>query len=304
MNDLNVLWVEKYRPHKIEDCVLPEYLKKQFSDMVKAGVIPNMTLIGGAGMGKTTVARAFADEMDASTILINASKDGNIDTVRTKIQDFCSTMSFNGQRKLVILDEADFMNALSMQPALRGSIEEFLTNASFILTGNFENKILEPILSRCPVIRFKIPKEEKKTIAANFFKRVEGILKAENVEYDRKVVAEVVQQYFPDFRETLGIDAGILAVTKNADVKELMMALRAKEFSVMRKWVAANIDQDPARLFRKVYDVMYDYLEPASIPTLVLILAEYQYKCAFVADQEINGVACFTQIMSECEFKS
>jgi len=313
MSDLNAMWVEKFRPHKIEDCILPEAMKRQFADMVQTGVIPNMTMTGGPGMGKTTVARAIADEMDASYILVNASKDGNIDTIRTKITDFCSTISFNGQRKLVILDEADGMNALSMQPALRGCIEEFLSNASFILTANFENKILKPILSRCPVIRFKVPKEERKTIAANFFKRVESILKTEGVDYDRKVVAQVVQHYFPDFRETLGIlqqykvggkiDAGILAIIKDADIKELMGALKAKEFSAMRQWVAVNIDQDPARLFRKVYDAMYEHLQPASIPALVLILADYQYKCAFVADQEINTVACMTQIMSECEFK-
>ena len=312
-DELDLMWVNKWRPHTVADCILPQYLKRQFADMVKSGVIPNMTLIGGAGMGKTTVARALADEMNASVILVNASRDGNIDTLRTTIQNFASTISFNGDRKVVIMDEADGMNPQSMQPALRGAIEEYISNCSFILTGNFEGKILGPILSRCPVIPFKIPKDEVKSVAASFFRRVEQILKAENVEYDRKVVVGVVQEYFPDFRETLGvlqqygiggkIDVGILATIRNADLKELMAALKAKDFTAMRKWVAHNLDQDSTKLFRKLYDAMYDHIAANSIPALVLVLAEYQYKSAFVADQEINTVACMTQVMSECEFQ-
>lgn len=253
-DSLNRLWVEKWRPHTIAECILPEYLKKQFGDIVKSGIIPHMTLIGGAGIGKTTVARALGDEMNTSYIVINASKDGNIDTIRTTIEGFASTMSFNGERKLIIMDEADGMNALSAQPALRGSIEYFQANCSFILTANIDAKILPPILSRCPAIRFKIPREERKLVAGAFFKRVEVILTQESVQYDRKVVAEVVQQYFPDFREVLGvlqqysmsgkIDAGILATIRDADLKDLLVALKAKDFSAMRKWVGTNADQE------------------------------------------------------------
>jgi DNA polymerase III delta prime subunit len=306
------LWVEKYRPKKIADTILPEGLKKTFQEFVDNGELPNLLLAGTQGTGKTTVARALCEEVGADYIIINGSMNGNIDTLRNDIKNFASTVSLNGERKVVILDEADYLNPQSTQPALRGFIEEFSKNCSFILTCNFKNRIIAPLHSRCSVIDFRIENGEKPKLAGQFFKRVKSILADENVSANDKVVAELINRHFPDNRRILNelqrygasgtIDEGILSASSDASMKELMQQLKEKNFKGVRKWVALNIDNDPVQIFRSLYDSASTYVSQRSTPQLVVTLADYQYKSAFVADQEINLVACLTEIMVECEF--
>ena len=307
------LWVEKYRPKTIDDCILTQELKDTFNSFVSKGNIPNLILSGNAGVGKTTVARAMLEQIDADYIVINGSMNGNIDTLRNDIQKFASTVSLNGGRKYVILDEADYLNANSTQPALRNFMEEFSSNCGFILTCNFINRIIEPLHSRCSVVEFKITKNELPKLAAGFFKRVVGILNNERVEFDKAVVAELINKHVPDWRRVLNelqryshngkIDSGIFINLKEDSIKALVGCLKSKNFTEMRKWVAENADSDSAQLFRALYDYSHDYVKPDSIPQLVLIIADYQYKAAFVADQEINLVAAMTQMMVDVEFK-
>lgn len=307
------LWVEKYRPKKIKDTILPQSLKTVFQQFVDQDKIPNLMLCGGAGVGKTTVARAMLEEIGCDYIVINGSMYGNIDTLRTDIKDFASSVSLTGGRKYVILDEADYLNPNSTQPALRNFMEEFSKNCGFIFTCNFKNKIIEPLHSRCSVIDFVIPNTEKPSMAAQFYKRVCTILEEESVVYDKKVVAALIEKYFPDWRRTLNelqrysstgtIDTGILSDISADNVRTLVKLLKEKNFTEVRKWVALNNDVDTTKFFRELYDTSSEYLKPNSIPQLVLKLADYQYKAAFVADQEINTAACLTEIMVECEFK-
>jgi len=307
------IWTEKYRPSRIADCILPQSLRDTFSSLVKTGELPNMIFSGGPGIGKTTVARALCNELDLDYLIINGSEEGNIDTLRGRIKQFASTVSLQGGYKVVILDEADYLNPQSTQPALRAFIEEFSKNCRFILTCNFRNRIIEPLHSRCSVYEFAIPNDEKPKVAASFFKRLTQVLDAENVEYENKTIATLVEKYFPDWRRVLNecqrysvsgrIDAGILVNLGDENVKNLMSYLRDKDFSKMRRWVADNIDTEPAAIFRKIYDASTDYLKPESVPQVVLILAQYQYYNAFVADHELNVVACMTEIMVTAEWK-
>jgi DNA polymerase III delta prime subunit len=306
------LWVEKYRPHKIEDCILPESLKATFSEFVKQGNIPNLLLTGSQGTGKTTVARAMCEELGLDYIEINGSMNGGIDTLRTEIKNFASTISFTGTRKMVILDEADYLNAQSTQPALRNFMEEFSKNCGFILTCNFKNRIIEPLHSRCSIIEFKIPSSQKPKLAAQFHKRACGILEQEGIEFDKAVVAEVITKHFPDWRRVLNelqrysvtgkIDSGILSNLGEENFKGLVDLLKNKRFNDMRKWVAENLDTEPTAFFRKFYDLSSTYMKPNSIPQLVLLLGRYQYQSAFVADQEINTVAFLTEVMVDAEW--
>jgi len=306
------LWVEKYRPRKIEDCILPQRLKSVFSAFVEGGRIPNMLLCGSPGTGKTTVARALCDEVDADLLFVNASNETGIDVFRTKILQFASSVSLSDSKKVVILDEFDHASP-NMQAALRAGMEEVSKNCTFILTCNFKNRVIEPLHSRCSVIDFKVNGKEKAEIAAVFFKRVIAILEEEGVRYEKKVVAELVQSHFPDFRRVLNelqrysstgeIDTGVMLGIGNDAVKSLMSFMKAKDFAEVRKWVTKNSDNDTVKVFREVYDAANDYLQPGSVPQLILILAEYQYRAAFVADPEINMVAAFTEIMSSCSFQ-
>jgi DNA polymerase III delta prime subunit len=307
------LWVEKYRPKTVQDCVIPSNLKKAFQQFVDNKEVPNLLLCGTAGTGKTSVARAMLEEIGCDYIIINGSMNGNIDTLRTDIKNFASTVSFTNSRKYVILDEADYLNANSTQPALRNFMEEFSKNCGFILTCNFKNRIIEPLHSRCSVVEFKITKEEKPKIAACFFKRVCNVLKSENVEYEEKVVAEVVTKHFPDFRRVLNelqrysavgkIDSGILANQFDSNIKTLFSSMKSKNFKEVRSWVNENSDIDASTFFRALYDNASEAVRPQSLPQLIVTLADYQYKNAFVADQEINIMACLIEIMSEAEFK-
>lgn len=306
------LWTEVYRPHKIADVILPQALKKTFKGFIEKKNIMNMILAGRPGVGKTTVAMALLDELGLQYIVINGSKDGNIDTLRNRISQFASSVSFSGGRKYVIIDEADYLNANSTQPALRNFIEEYSGNCGFIFTCNYPNRILEALQSRCPVVTFKIPKSEASKIAGEIFQAVCKILDTEKVAYEKPVVAELVKKYFPDQRRILNelqtysasgkIDAGILTKMAEAAMKELMGYLKEKNFTAMRKWVSENDENDPAIIFRAIYDGAGPYVTKVSIPQLVLVLAEYQYKAAFVSDQEINMVACLTDLMVQCEY--
>jgi len=307
------LWCEKYRPRTIDDVILPSERKATFQQFYNDGEVPNLLLSGKAGTGKTTVARALLESMDKDYIIINGSLYGNIDTLRNEIQNFASTVSLSGGRKYVILDEADYLNAQSTQPALRNFMEEFSKNCGFILTCNYPNKILKELRSRCSVIDFSIPKEEKQKVATQFLNRVVNILTEENVQHNKKVVAEVVAKYFPDFRRTLNelqryaatgrIDEGILSNLVEESFKELVGYMKAKDFTNVRKWVGEHSDIEPHELFRKFYDTASSTMKPSSIAQAVLIIADYQHKAAFVVDQEINTVACLTEIMVEVEFK-
>lgn len=307
------LWVEKYRPRKVADTILPHSLKATFQQFVDDGVIPNLMLTGQAGTGKTTIARAMLDELGCDYIVINGSLNGNIDTLRFEIQNFASSVSLSGGRKYVILDEADYLNANSTQPALRNFMEEFSKNCGFILTCNYPNRIIPALHSRCSIVNFKIPNVEKPKLASAFFRRVVDILSHENVTADPKVVAAVVEKHFPDFRRILNelqryagtgaIDAGILVNVKEESIKSLVGHMKSKAFTEVRKWVAENIDMEPHVLYRQFYDTAYEHFTPSSVAQLVLILAKYQYQQAFVVDSEINIVACMTEIMVDCEFK-
>jgi DNA polymerase III delta prime subunit len=306
------LWVEKYRPRKISDCILPTDLLSMFQEFITQDSIPNMLLAGTAGTGKTTIARALCEELGCDYIIINGSEESGIDVLRTKIKDFASAVSLSGKVKVVILDEADYLNPNSTQPALRGFIEEFSRNCRFIFTCNYKNKIILPLHSRTTVIDFKLNKADRPIMASRFMKRLKDILAEENVTYDMKVVVELLNKYFPDYRRVLNelqrysssgtIDAGILANFSDANMKELVSALREKDFKKMRSWVVNNMDNDPQALFRNLYDVLL--VEVVQVPQLVLLIADYQYKAAFVADAEINLVACLTEIMAACEMKS
>ena len=307
------LWVEKYRPATIDDCVLPASLKSCFGEIMTTGQLPNMLFSGTAGVGKTTVAKALCNELNLDYIIINGSEEGNIDTLRGKIKQFASSVSLLGGYKVVILDEADYLNPQSTQPALRGFIEEFSNNCRFIMTCNFKNRIIEPLHSRCSVYEFAIPNSERPAIAGAFFKRLMDILTAENVTFDKAVLAQLVERYFPDWRRVLNecqrysvsgtIDAGVLVNLGDTNIKSLMDKLKGKDFKGMRQWVVNNIDTEPHAIFRAVYDKMADHLQPQSIPQVVIILADYQYKNAFVADHEMNVVACMTEIMAGAEWK-
>lgn len=308
----NFIWSESYRPHRVEDCILPEQTKQMFESFVEKKQIPNLLLSGPSGTGKTTVARALLEELDCDYIVINGSLNGNIDTLRNEIQQFASSVSFSGGKKYVILDEADYLTS-QFQPALRNFIESFSANCGFILTCNYKNRILPAIQSRLCSVDFKVPTSEKTKIAAQFFKRVIHILDSEEITYDKKFVADVVNRFFPDFRKTtnelqrlasLGaIDGSNIVNTQETATKELIKALRDKNFNAMRKWVGENSDMDTSTLFRDLYDNAQHNCDPQSIPQLVLHLATYQYQAAFVADSEINIVSCLTEIMRDVDFK-
>jgi len=305
------LWCEKYRPRKLDDCILPDDQLKTFREFVATGEIPNMLLCGSAGVGKTTIARAICEELECDYIIINGSEESGIDVLRTKIREFASSVSFGGKTKVVILDEADYLNPNSTQPALRAFIEEFANNCRFIFTCNFKNRIIAPLHSRTAVIEFKLTKADRPKMAGRFMKRLSDILATENVAFDEKVVAEVLKKHFPDYRRVLNelqrysvsgtIDEGILVNVQEVNMKELVASLKGKDFKKMRNWVVDNIDNDPNLIFRKIYDTILDDVKYPS--QLVLLLADYQYKAAFAANPEINLVACLAEIMAGMEWK-
>ena len=307
------LWVEKYRPQKIQDCILPTSLQKTFEEIIDKNDLPNMLFTGTAGLGKTTAAKALCKELRLDHMVINGSEEGNIDTLRSRIKGFASTVSLNGGIKCVILDEADYLNAHSFQPALRGFMEEFSDNCRFILTCNFKNRIIEPLHSRCGVYEFNTNKKVLAELSGHFMKRLVWILEEENIAYDKRVLAELIIRFAPDWRRIINecqryglsghIDSGILSILSNNTVNDLVGYLKAKDFKKMRSWVSNNMDTDTSGIFRKIYDNMTDAVSPASIPRAVLILADYQYKDAFVADHELNIVACMTELMAEVEFQ-
>ena len=308
------LFVEKYRPQTIEDTILPASLKQTFQDFVKQGEIPNLMLCGSAGVGKTTVAKALCNELGADYIVINGSDEGRlIDTLRTKIKNFASTVSLSGGPKVVILDEADYISAESVQPALRNFIEEFSSNCRFIFTCNYKNRIIAPLHSRCTVIDFSIPNNEKERLASVFLARLMLICDDEGIKYDQKVLIELILKFFPDFRRCINevqrygasgvIDSGLLATLSEEKLTPLIDMIADKDWSGMRKWVGKNSDNDFNTLYRKLFNALEQRLEPQSIPAAVLFIADYQYKSAFAMDSEINFVACLTEIMSECKFK-
>lgn len=306
------LWVEKYRPQTIDDCILPKAMKDTFNKIVESGELPNMLFTGTAGLGKTTVAKALCNMLDLDFIVINGSEEGNIDTLRGKIKQFASTVSLQGGYKVVILDEADYLNPQSTQPALRGFIEEFANNCRFILTCNFKNRIIEPLHSRCGVYEFNTTKKELANLAALFFKRFTKILDEEGVKYKSKPLVDLVMKHAPDWRRVLNegqrysmtgmIDEGVLHTTSDKNYDDLFTHLKTKDFKKMRSWVVNNIDTDASAIFRGIYDRMAQKVTPSSIPQLVLILADYQYKNAFVADHELNVVACLTEVMANVKF--
>ena len=307
----HLLWVEKYRPAKVDDCILPDAIKSTFKDYVSRKEIPNLLLSGSAGVGKTTIAKALCQEVGCDYIVINGSDENGVDTIRVKIKNYASSVSLAGGRKVIIIDEADYLTP-NAQAILRASIEEFASNCSFIFTCNFKNRIIDPIHSRCSVVDFKVNGSKAK-MANAFFKRVEWILEQEKITYDKEVVAAVITKHFPDNRRILNelqrysvsgsIDKGILGSVADVQLGALVTSLKEKDFASTRKWVTANLDNDPAKIYRKLYDTLYELLKPNSVPQLVLILAKYQYQAAFVADHEINMIACLTEIMVDCEFK-
>ncbi len=309
------LWVEKYRPKTIEECILPESIKKTFRDFLNKGEVPNLLLSGPAGCGKTTVAKALCNELGVDVYVINGSDEGRfLDTVRNNAKNFASTVSLSSdsKHKVIIIDEADNTTP-DVQLLLRASIEEFSGNCRFIFTCNYKNKIIEPLHSRCAVVEFSIKGKEKQEVAAEFFRRLNGILDTERIQSDKKVLVELINKHFPDWRRVLNecqrysvggrIDSGILAHFSDVKVNDLIKNLKEKDFKEVRKWCVNNLDNDPSVLLRRIYDSLSDSLVPSSIPAAVLILAKYQYQIAFVADQEINLLACLTEIMVECEFR-
>ena len=309
---VEALWVEKYRPHTIADCILPEEYKSTFQSYVDRKEIPHLLLCGGPGVGKTTVAKALCDEIGCDYLMINGSDESGIDTFRVKIKNYASAMSLGGGKKVIIIDEADYLNPNSTQPAMRAAMEEFAHNCTFIMTCNYKNRIIEPLHSRCAVIEFKLRKEDKPKMAAGFMKRAAEILAAEKIPFDKAVLVEVVKKHFPDYRRVLNelqrysvsgkIDAGILTSIADVSLNDLVSALKDQNFSAMRKWVADFGGDDPAKIYRKIYDSLYDIMDKSTIPNAVLILAKYQYQSAFVADQELNLTACLTEMMVECKF--
>lgn len=307
------LWVEKYRPKTVEECILPENLKKTFQEFVNQKNVPNLLLSGSAGCGKTTVAKAMLEQLGCDYIVINGSMNGNIDTLRTEIKNYASAVSFSGGRKYVILDEADYLNPNSTQPALRNFMEEFSGNCGFIMTCNFKNRIIDPLHSRCSVIDFKIKKTDLPGLASQFLKRACNILDIENVQYDKKVVAALITKHYPDWRRVLNelqrysvtgkIDEGILVQFSETNFKTLLDNMKKGDFPAVRKWVGENSDTDSDVLFKNLYDNAYEVVVPTSIPDLILILSKYQYQAAFVANPEINIAACMLEIMSTCSFR-
>jgi len=307
------LWVEEYRPKTIDDCILPASLKTLFQSFIEKGEISNMLFSGTPGVGKTTVAKALCEQMNCDWIMINGSEEGGIDVLRNKIKNFASTVSLSGGKKVVILDEADYLNPQSTQPALRGFVEEFHKNCRFILTCNFKNRIIEPLHSRFSNIEFRINNKDKPKLASQLMDRAVYILKEQHIEYEDKALVGLITKHFPDFRKLINelqrysvsgaIDAGVLVNISDENLKSLTGHLKAKEFGEMRKWVVNNLDNDPVKIFRKIYDNLYTTIQPETIPHAILIIADYQYKSAFVADQEVNLVACLTEIMSQVKFK-
>jgi DNA polymerase III delta prime subunit len=307
----HLLWVERYRPQTVEECILPERLKTTFQEYVNQKEMPNLLLTGGAGVGKTTIAKAMCNEIGCDYMILNGSDENGVDTIRVKIKNYASSMSFTGGRKVVILDEADYLTP-NAQAILRNAIEEFAVNCSFIFTCNFKSRIIEPLHSRCAVIDFRLVNGEKAKMASAFFKRITHILDTEKVEYDEKVIAELIKKHFPDFRRAINelqrysqlgkIDVGILSQIGDISISQIVKHLKEKDFTSVRKW-AATTDIDNTTFFRKLYDALYDIAKPQSIPQAVIIIADYQYKQAFVADQEINLVACLTELMANVEFK-
>ena len=305
------LWSQKYRPKTVAECILPDRIKAVFQQYVDTKNIPNLMLTGSAGVGKTTIAMAMCDEIGVNHLFINSSEERGIDVLRTKIKSYASTISLTGGRKVIILDEADYLTP-EAQAGLRGAIEEFSDNCTFIFTCNFKSRLIEALHSRCSVIDFSLKNEEKPRMAAQLFSRLSVILNKESIEYDKQVLIKIVEKHFPDYRRTLNelqryassgsIDAGTLAqISDVRKINELVSHLKDKNFSEMRKWVVANSDADPSRIYRKIYDSLYEYFKPDSIPQAVLIISKYQYQSAFVADTEINLVACLTEIMIDCE---
>lgn len=309
----NFIWVEKYRPMTVSDTILPASLKTTFENMLATGELQNMLFTGTAGLGKTTIAKALCRELGLDYIVINGSEEGNIDTLRGKIKQFASTVSLEGGKKVIILDEADYLNPQSTQPALRGFIEQFSDNCRFILTCNFKNRIIEPLHSRCGVYEFNTTKKQIAGLAGQFMTRLEQILAAEQVTADKALLAEVIMKYLPDWRRVINecqrfsingkLDTSIINTSDHNQYNDLLKHLKNKDFKKMRAWVVNNIDVDASAIFRGIYDRMVDSVQPTSIPQLVLILADYQYKNAFVADHELNIVACMTEVMSNVEFK-
>ncbi len=307
------LWVEKYRPKTVKDCILPKKLKDTFQEFVKDKHIPNLILSGSAGTGKTTIAKAMVEQIGSTWMMINGSEESGIDVLRTKIKNFASTVSLEGGRKYIILDEADYLNPQSTQPALRGFMEEFHKNCGFILTCNYKNRLIDPLQSRCSNIDFTIRNGERVKLADKFYKRVLDILKDEKIKFNPPAVAELITAHFPDWRRVLNelqrysasgqIDAGILINISNENIKELMTFVKNQEFTNVRKWIVNNLDNDSTRIFRTIYDSLYDTIDHSTIPHAVVILGDYQYKSAFVADQEINLLACMTELMSQVKFK-
>ena len=307
------LFVEKYRPHNVEECILPDRIKKVFQEYVNDGNIPNLMLTGPAGCGKTTIAKAMCEQLGLNHLFINSSEERGIDVLRTKIKGYASTVSLTGGRKVIILDEADYLTP-EAQAGLRGAIEEFSENCSFIFTCNFKARLLDALHSRCAVVDFSLKGDEKPKMASKMFKRLEQILTTEGITYDKAVLVKLVERYFPDYRRLLnelqrhsvsgGIDAGVIAqLSSIRSLSDLVKALKEKDFTAMRKWVVNNSDIDNSRIFRELYDGLTEHLKPDTIPYAVVIIGKYQYQAAFVADQEINLVACLTELMVECEVK-